>query len=273
MSSLGDAVSFLTPFGKASTPTSDALDYFPLVGSGLGIALGAAWWLLSRAWPKPVAAAAVVVLDLAATGMMHFDGLVDSADGLLGHMDRTKRLAVMSEPCVGAFGVGAGTTVLLLRCAALASLRPSPLLLGSLWCLSRTGMALIARTQPYAREHGLASAFLDRASQDRAGQQGPAQQGPGQDRAGQHGAADRPAPGRRLGGVGGAALAGTTLSAVMAIAWRGAAGPVSLAAAVVAGAGVVSVGRQRLGGFTGDVLGAAGVIAETAGLVAAAARW
>ena len=41
----------------------------------------------------------------------------------------------------------------------------------------------------------------------------------------------------------------------------------------VAGAGVVAFARHRLGGFTGDVLGAAGIVGETVGLLVAAARW
>jgi cobalamin synthase len=46
------------------------------------------------------------------------------------------------------------------------------------------------------------------------------------------------------------------------------------AIACVAGAGaVVSLGVRRIGGFTGDVLGAAGVVGETAGLLVACARW
>lgn len=248
-SPLGEAVAFLTPFGRASAPRSGALDCFPLVGAGLGLGLGGSWWLLSRAWPAPVGAALVVGLDLACTGMLHFDGLVDSADGLLAHMDRARRLSVMSEPAVGAFGVAAGGAVLLSRFAALATTRPAPLLVASLWCASRTGMVLVARTQPYAREHGLASAFLGGAS------------------------GNEPAPAAGMGSRSLAAVVGGGIASLaMAVAWRRMAGPVALASAVVAGAGVVVLAHRRLGGFSGDVLGAAGVVAETAGLLVAAAR-
>jgi adenosylcobinamide-GDP ribazoletransferase len=63
---------------------------------------------------------------------------------------------------------------------------------------------------------------------------------------------------------------GTAL-AVLAVGW-----PAGVAAggALAAGfAAAVALAWRRLGGFTGDVLGAAGVVAETAGLLAAAARW
>jgi adenosylcobinamide-GDP ribazoletransferase len=143
----------------------------------------------------------------------------------------------MASPEIGAFGVGVAIVVLLLRWAALAAIRPSVILLVALWCLSRTGMAVVARTQPYARaEGGLASAFSG---------------------------APRWAP----------LISGAALAVGLALTWRRPAGAVSVAAAVVAGASVVWLARRRLGGFTGDVLGAAGVLAETAGLMAAAARW
>jgi len=154
------AVSFLTPFGGARSPGPTTLDWFPLVGAVMGLALGGLWWAASRAWVGPVAAALVVGADLAVTGMLHFDGLVDSADGLLPPLQPDQRLAVMADPRAGAFGVGAGAMVLLTRWAALAVLRPGVLLLAGLWCLSRTLMAGIARTQPYVRgEAGLARAF------------------------------------------------------------------------------------------------------------------
>ncbi len=240
------AVAFLTPFGGARAPTPGTLNWFPAVGVLIGLALGGLWWATSQAWTASVAAAIVVVGDLAATGMLHFDGLVDSADGLLPPMGRERRLEVMARPDVGAFGVGAGVSLLIARFAALSALRPGVLLLGGLWCLSRTVMAIVARTQPYARgEDGLARAFLAPA------------------RPGASVAARRWVP---LG-------AGVVLAAGLLVWWRPAAGAAAGAAALVAAGAVVVLARRRLGGYTGDVLGACGVLAETAGLIVAAARW
>jgi adenosylcobinamide-GDP ribazoletransferase len=233
------ALSFLTPFGGASRPSGGALLWFPLVGAALGLALGGVWWAAARAWSAPVAAAVVVAADLALTGLLHLDGLADSADGLLGHLRRERRLAVMAEPGVGAFGVGVVTAVLLLRFAALDALQPSWLLLGGLWCASRTSMAVAARALTYARPGGgLASAFRE---------------GPG-----------RPA---LVGAVG---LAG---SCALLLAWHPVAGAVSLAAATLAAGAVLLLACRRIGGFTGDVLGATGLVSETVGLLVAAARW
>lgn len=229
------ALAFLTPFGGAAVPSPSTFVWFPFVGAGLGLALGGIWWFASELWAAPVAAAIVVAADLALTGMLHFDGLVDSADGILPPMERSRRLEVMADPAAGAFGVGVAVVVLLLRWASLAALAPSPVLLGALWCASRLAMAWSAQTAPYARPTGLASAFL--------------------------------APGARR-----VPLAGLLLAAALTALGAGDAVAGVIALAVVAAA-VMTLAVRRLGGFTGDVLGAAGMLGETAGLLAAAARW
>jgi len=236
------ALAFLTPLPVGSTDAPDrrTFAWFPVVGALIGLALGSVWWLANRWWPPAVAAALVIVADLALTGLLHIDGLIDSADGLLPHLERERRLAVMSEPDVGAFGVAVAIVVIGVRFAALASLTsvgPSVLLLAGVWAASRTAMAVIAGVMPYAREQGLASSF-------RGG-----------------GAWWRPiALYGLIGSVSLGALTGSRLNEVAV-------------ATVFAGAAAVALfARRRLGGYTGDVLGAAGVIGETVALVIAAAR-
>ncbi len=229
------ALAFLTPLGGARPPDRRTLSWFPLTGALIGAALGGVWWGAERLWPPVVAAAIVVAADLAVTGMLHLDGLVDSADGLLGHLPRERRLAVMAEPAIGAFGVATAVVVLLLRFSALASMQPRLGLLAGLWCASRTVMAVAARAVPYARTEGLVSAFA--------------------------GGNWRPV-----------ALGGTAVAVALA-ALAGVSAVAAVAAAMAAATAVVVGARSRLGGVTGDVLGAAGMVAETAGLVTAAGQW
>ena len=111
-----------------------------------------------------LAAALTVAADLVLTGALHLDGLADTADGLLPHLDRSRRLAVMAAPDVGAFAVAAVVVTLLLRTTALATADVEGwrwvVLLAGVWCLARAGMAAIVTTVPYARqEGGLATAF------------------------------------------------------------------------------------------------------------------
>src|SRR5262245_11787085 len=159
-----DALGFLTVVGRARTPTPRSLIWFGPTGAVLGAALGLLWWGTSNAWPAAVAAAIVVAADLGVTGMLHLDGLADAADGLLPHLERRRRLAVMATPDVGAFGVAAVVGVLLLRFAALATMAPdgwhAVAFLAGVWCAARTLMAVTVCVVPYARGVGLANAFL-----------------------------------------------------------------------------------------------------------------
>jgi len=103
-----DALVLLTTFGRrggGGRIHAGSLPWFPLVGAGLGLAAGAAWWGAQQWWPRPVAAGLVLLVDAACTGLLHYDGLADAADGLLPHADRPRRLAIMRTPDVGAFGV------------------------------------------------------------------------------------------------------------------------------------------------------------------------
>jgi cobalamin synthase/adenosyl cobinamide kinase/adenosyl cobinamide phosphate guanylyltransferase len=235
------ALAFLTPLGGAASPTQAAFLWFPVVGALLGLALGTIWWATDDGLGTLAAAALVVATDLALTGALHFDGLLDSADGLLPHMTPERRLAVMAEPHVGAFAVATGTTTLLLRAAALAALGAArPLLLAALWCLSRTAMAVTALTGSYARTSGLASSFLS-----------------------------EPARGEGPPWVAPAAIGTILVFGLAAIDDAGSV--IAMLAAAAAAAGVADLARRRIGGFTGDTLGAGGVVAETVGLLAAVA--
>jgi adenosylcobinamide-GDP ribazoletransferase len=231
-----EALAFLTVVGRPAPPTPRALRWFPVVGAGVGAVVGAGWWLADQAFPALLAAALAVALDLAITGLLHADGLADAADGLLPHASRERRLEIMRSPDVGAFGVAVLVVVLLVRAGAFAA-RPADVgLVVGLWCASRTVVAVAPACLPYAREHGLASPLLT-------------------------------AP---VAPVVGLAVVPATALAVVTAGWVGGA---AVGAALIAGVAVLALARVRLGGFTGDVLGAAILVAETVGLVVAGARW
>jgi len=234
------AIAFLTPLpvGAGRRPNGRTLLWFPLVGAMLGGVLGLVWKALDQVIGQGLLVATLVVAaDLALTGALHFDGLVDSADGLFAPVERSRRLAIMAGPEIGAFGLATGVVALLLRFACFVQLAPRPLLLIGLWCASRTVMACVAAALPYARlDGGVASAFLEEM------------------------------PEALIIGVPGALLA------VVAAAGAGIRGPLAVAAGLVAALGVALIARRRIGGFTGDVLGACGFVCETVGLVVAATR-
>ncbi len=235
------AVAFLTPFGVSSTPTATTLAWFPLVGAVIGLLVGGVWWLAAKAWVALLAGAVAVIADLAVTGLLHFDGLADAGDGLIAPMPRTRRLEVMADPAIGAFGAITVGAVLLLRWGAFASLRPAPLVVAGLWCASRTSMIAMTEFLPYARPTGLVQSFLGANAHQRALKRG-------------------------------AVVAGAALSAGLVLLGHGLHGLAALGAELLAIALVAAFSRHRLGGYTGDVLGAAGVVGETIGLLILATR-
>ena len=253
------ALAFLTPVGRGDVPTPRTFDWFPLVGALIGLAVGGVWWLADRLWVPIVGAAVTVLFDAVLTGGLHLDGLADAADGLLPPMDRERRLQVLRDPAIGAFGGVALGSVLLLRFGAFATAPARPLAVAGLWCGSRTAMAVMARSLLYARSGGgLASAFVTSPA------------------GGSDTDTDSVTPsgnpfhwgvGSVLAMAGGAVLAG-----VLAAVGRGPLGLVAVAAEAVAAAGVGWLAWRRIGGFTGDVLGAAGVIGETVGLLVMVAK-
>lgn len=234
------AVAFLTPFGRAASPNDTTLAWFPVVGACIGFSVGGLWWLAAKVWVALLAGAVAVAVDLALTGLLHFDGLADAGDGLLAPLTRERRLAAMADPSIGAFGALTVGAVLLLRFSAFASLRPSPLALAGLWCASRTAMVAITELVPYARPEGLVQSFLGARSS------------------------------RQRLAVRGSIVVGVALAVALVTIARGVRGLAALAAELVGITLVALFSRRRLGGYTGDVLGAAGVVGETIGLLALA---
>lgn len=227
------ALAFLTVLGSARPPDRHTLAWFPAVGALLGATLAGVHHLGAELWSPLLVGAVVTTADLALTGMLHADGLADSADGLLPPaIAADRRLAIMTTPDIGAFGASALVTVLILRTAALATITTSVTLVG-IWAASRAAIALVPAIGTYARPGGLATLFIDTPS--------------------------------RLVAVW------IIPSLALLVATDGAVGAAALVALLVAVGAVVALAERRVGGFTGDVLGAALMIGETAGLLALAA--
>ena len=156
------ALSFLTilpfPAGKGRT----ALDvgrsqlFFPVAGLLVGLTMGGLWFLLGLVFAAPVVAAAVVLAWVAVTGALHFDGLADAADALFLSGDAQRRLAVLKDPHLGAFGLAAGGGVLLLKFAAVLSLPPSSAVpaLAVAGALGAWAMCLAIYSFPYVMGRG-----------------------------------------------------------------------------------------------------------------------
>ena len=235
-SDLREAAAFLTTVvpGRAS-PSPRSMTFFPVVGAVLGLCTGGVWRVVRSALPAAIAASLVSACDIAATGAIHLDGLADVADGMFAHVPTKKRLDIMSEPQVGTFGNLALSTSMIARNAAFSTLDPSAVLLASLWASSRALMVIGSRLLPYARLDGLATPFLDER--------------------------------RRADSALFVAVGSIAVASVVTLRTHGRRGMFGVLLGTAAGTALLRSARSRLGGFTGDVLGAAGVISETVALL------
>lgn len=225
------AVSFLTVVPMPPPRDSGirlGRPWFPLVGGGIGAIAGGAAWGASRLAGSGVGAVCAMGCLALLSGGLHLDGLMDSADGLLGGTSREQRLQIMRDPHAGAFGVIAVVLVLLGQFSTMSSLVPARLVVGlaaaaaiARWCALGVLLAL-----PYARSDGLGVAW-----------------------SGGHRVLD--------------AMIGTLLAAPFV--WLG--GVRALLGVGLAGVGALAVSLlalRRVGGATGDVYGA---VVETSQLL------
>ena len=198
---------------------------FPLAGLPVGTLCWAAHAGALQLGATPGLAAVVAVAAAAlVTGALHLDGLADLADGLGGGRDRAHRLEIMRDSRIGSFGAVALILALGVTAEALAGLgtAASLALFVAVGALSRAAMVILLAALPPAREAGLGRSAR--------------------------------------GGAGGTAAA--LLVALLLGLPAGRDLPVACAAAVGTTALLGLLVRRRLGGQTGDVLGAAQVLAE-----------
>ena len=222
------AVQFLTviPVPGSTAPAWRAAALFPLVGGLIG-ALGAGLWLLAGALPVSLRALLVVLFWIWITGSLHEDGLADVADACRAGRSREQMLRIMKDSRVGVYGVVAVVASVLLRWQALAAITVAavPSLI-AVMAISRASIALLARIAKPAGE-GSGAAFC--------------------------------------ANVSGAVTLIAVAQAAAVAAWSG----LALGAALVGLAALVVVAtrfyfHRRLGGVTGDCLGAAAQAVEIA---------
>ena len=132
-----------------------AVGWFPLVGVVLGFLLYSVNYTARLIFPVSVSAAITLFAWIIVTRAFHLDGFMDTCDGLFGGWTPERRLEIMKDSRMGAFGVVGGVLVLLTEYAALqSSVNLFPALMLST-TLGRWGSPLVIYAFPYAREDGL----------------------------------------------------------------------------------------------------------------------
>ena len=132
---------------------------YPLAGLAVG-AIAAMSGILATALglPPGIAAGLILTASILTTGAMHEDGLADSADGLWGGWDPARRLEIMKDSQIGTYGVLALILSLGLRWVALATLIGTGQFVGAILAaaiLSRAPMTALMHFVPRARTDGL----------------------------------------------------------------------------------------------------------------------
>jgi len=223
------------PVPLSGAPRGAAASWaWPLAGAVIGALAGGVGALaLAIGLPAPLAAGLALAMGPILTGAMHEDGLADSADGLWGGWTPERRLEIMKDSHIGSYGVIALVLSLGLRWVALALLFQAghggaSLLIG-IAALSRLPMVALAHRLPFARPGGLSA---------------------------------------RVGAPGVTTLAIAAFVAVLiAISCLGVATvPVLLAISATTFA-VGAMAQAKIGGQTGDILGAAQQLGEIAALI------
>lgn len=237
MRGLWAALAFLTAvpvpvrwLGDAPVPARRMLWWWGAAGALIGgLAAGLVW---VAAWRLPwVACSAIGVIALIGlSGGLHLDGFVDTCDGFGSRAPRARVLAIMKDSHAGAFGVIGAVSLLLLKFGLVSGLGPQ-------WGLAAVGAAPVVgrltqvwlmRSSRYARpEGGMGSTFFAAAGSRHV-------------------------------------VVAALIAVAVAFAWLRLAGLAALAAGcAVTALGAVGIER-RLGGHTGDTVGALSEMAEVA---------
>ena len=135
---------------------NDAARYFPAVGLLVGAFAALAYTLAALIWPPAIAVLLSMIGTVLLTGAFHEDGLTDSCDGFGGGWDRTQILTIMKDSRIGTYGAMGLGLIVALKFIALESLAASAivsaLLIGHCW--SRLLATSYLFNFEYAREEG-----------------------------------------------------------------------------------------------------------------------
>lgn len=237
------AVQFLTRLPVPGTvPWSDDLTirsvkFYPLVGGLVGLIGAVVLWIAALILPLSVAVLLSLAATLLATGAFHEDGLADAADGLGGGATRDRALEIMRDSRLGSYGAVTLGTVLALKVAVLMEMPPMA-----------AGMALIAGhgMSRMAAVHIIATTRYARLTGSKFA-----------------------APKVTRDGYRWALTTALVLLMPAVLTMGIGAGALGLCLAIALGQGMRLLCLRKLGGYTGDCLGAVQQLSELGFLIGA----
>jgi adenosylcobinamide-GDP ribazoletransferase len=152
--------------GSSEEDLNGASKYFPLVGILIGIAAAAVYLIAMEVFPLELAILLSMAATLLLTGAFHEDGLADAADGLGGGWGKEQVLTIMQDSRLGSYGALTIFMALLIKFQALAHLNPTliPIALVAGHALSRFCAVLVISSQQYVRASGKTKPLATRLS-------------------------------------------------------------------------------------------------------------
>jgi len=233
------AIGFLTrvPVGDVSrgdpslVRVAAAVPWFPIVGATIGLFHAGVWRGLVEVMAPLPAAAVATAAALLVTGAFHHDGLADMADAFGGGWTIEQRFEILKDSRLGTYGTSALAMALIVEVAAVSELSPA----NGAWALigahavGRAGAVLTMIVAPVATD-GLGATYVTDLSKP-------------------------------------AAFLGIAIAVAVAVATSPVLALWPLVAALTATAATVGLAIRKIGGFTGDVLGAITVVATITYLV------
>jgi adenosylcobinamide-GDP ribazoletransferase len=167
------ALAFLTvvPVRFRKLPSTDAVArsrfWYPVVGGLLG-GLLAGWTVALSLWPGAPLSGAFLLLAVwvGLTGALHLDGFCDLCDGLFGGHTPEERLGILRDPHLGAFGLAGGVLLLLGKFAVLHDLlvrlpAQTPWLVGGAAAVARCLVLCVAAGARYPRPEGTGKSLVE----------------------------------------------------------------------------------------------------------------
>ncbi|MCF6321701.1 MAG: adenosylcobinamide-GDP ribazoletransferase [Rhizobiaceae bacterium] len=221
---------------------NEVIAAFPLAGLIIAILPAFVWYTGSQFFSSLLAASLAILLGTLITGALHEDGLADSADGLGGATTKERALEIMRDSAIGTYGATALIFSFAIRIFALASLNPwlGVLALFMTHSTARASIAIAIHTAQYARKTGLGESVRDGTAKDQFN----------------------------------IMLAITLfISLIITLASGNIAGILAPALGMFAAWLLLKWLIVRLGGYTGDGLGAMEQVSEISILIALAALW
>ena len=145
-----------------------SIKYFPLVGLIIGFFLFAVNFLAGKVTEnRQITAVVVIMAEILITGLIHIDGLADTADGLFSYAGKEKMLEIMKDSRIGTNGTVALILYFLAKIVFLAAVKPEYILLYPV--ISRLSTSINAGLGEYARKNGMSNGIIGKNGKKEAG--------------------------------------------------------------------------------------------------------